>query len=111
MTKCRIFVFFLELCEREGHEVLDAVHGVDAALSVEQNAQRAVVACFCLDDYLSAGAAGRYWLLCELPSGVAGGNGQHGGSHVGMLGSSREDGASLCAESCGEGGILLITAG
>ena len=88
----------------------DAVDEVDATATIEQDADGMLGSRLRLDDDLTATATGTAGLCHEFTIGATGGNGEGIDSHIGILGTSSKEGCTLCTETRGIGGILLIAA-
>ena len=71
---------------------------IDAILAIEQDANRASVAVFHLQDYLSACAARGDGRLQEAML-IACSDGKSGDGLLGIVALSGEDGAALCAKT------------
>lgn len=96
--------------EAQGEHVFDGINDIYAIGAVEENAHRASISFFYLENDLPAGAAGRDGFLQQHAVNVLCGYGDVCDGEFRMLCLCGEDGGTLGAQACGEGGVLLVGA-
>ena len=88
----------------------DGINDIYAIGAVEENAHGASISFFYLENDLPAGAAGRDGFLQQHAVNVLCGYGDVCDGEFRMLCLCGEDGGTLGAQACGEGGVLLVGA-